>query len=657
MRFYVVLGAMTAISPFGLRAQAPIAPTPETVGRARGDDAGGYNIVNSFELGYRLRSVGGNLGKYRSDVNYGNGVRLLSSNLTVHSKEGHGRYFDDLALTTLGLGNDPYQSAVLRLAKNRWYRYDLLWRQNEYFNPALTISSGRHAMNVRRRLQDHDLTLFPQSKLRFLFGYSRNRQDGPALATVQQFGAHQDEFPLFTEVRRQRNEYRAGGELNIRRTKITFVRGWENFKEDTTGSLTDPSPGDNTADRIALRAFRRSEPYHGNTPFSRAVITSEPAPWFTLHARASYAISRRDFVLDEYAVGSDRFGADRSRQILVSGSGRRPVATANLTLNLFPAESVTISNHTAFHHSRMEGEHVYSETVNSAPGFTSLPFQYLGVRTLANTTDLNWRLTPRLTAFAGYQFSKRRIRSREQAERTPSPDDREAEQENSLHTILAGVRLRPARPLTVNVDGEIGRASTPFYPVSEKNYHALGGRLGYRSRSLQLTAYSKANYNANSNRITAHSSRSRHYAAAGSWNASSGLALEAGYTKMHLDTVSGVAYFAAGRATAGASLFASNMQVAHAGVRIGVAQRADLFAGYQRVQDAGDGRRAAGADAIAAAQVLPMRYHSPSARLSVRLKNKLRWNAGYQYYGYGEEFSPLQGYRGHTGFTSLLWSF
>lgn len=657
MRLAVRFALLLALLGGAVSGQVPVAPTSETVGRARGEDLKGYNVVHSFELGYRFRSTGGNLGKYRSDVNYGNGIRLLASQLTVHSKDGHGRWFDELTLSTLGLGNDPYQSAVLRLGKNRLYRYDLMWRLNEYYNPALPVSFGQHAMDTRRRLQDHDLTLLPQSKLRLLFGYSRNSQDGPALSTVQQFGAHQDEFPVFADLRRLRNEYRVGGELSLRRMKITLLRGWENFREDSRQTLTAPSLGNNPADRLALRSFRRDEPYHGTTPFWRGVLVSEPAHWLTMNLRGSYAITRRDFVLDEFAAGADRFGADRARQIVVSGSGRRPVATASLTLNLLPAEAVSITNHTAFHHSRMQGDHVYNETVNNIPGFTSLPFEYLGIRTLANSTDLNYRWTPRAALYAGYHYSERRVRSRRQAERTPSPDDIYGEQDNTLHSGLAGIRLRPAKPLSIHLDGEIGRASRPFYPVSEKDYHALGGRIAYRTRTVQFNAYSKVNYNANSNRITAHSSRGRTYAAAGSWTGVSWLSLDAGYTKMHLDTVSGLAYFLGGVEQRSRSLYLSNLHVGNAAARVSLRQRVDLTLGYQVVKDVGDGRSAPGTSAFSAAQVFPLSYHSPSARVSVRLRNKLRWNAGYQYYGYGEQFSTAQGYRAHTGFSSLLWSF
>jgi hypothetical protein len=37
------------------------------------------------------------------------------------------------------------------------------------------------------------------------------------------------------------------------------------------------------------------------------------------------------------------------------------------------------------------------------------------------------------------------------------------------------------------------------------------------------------------------------------------------------------------------------------------------------------------------------------------LHTKLRWNAGYQHYGYREEFFSRQNYRAHTGYVSLPW--
>src|SRR5437762_13216527 len=218
-------------------AQQVVAPTAEPVGSTRGENAGNYNITNSFETGYRWSLIDGDLGKYRSDVNYRNGIRLLGSSLTINSKEGHGRFFDEILLNTLGLGNDPYQSAVLRIQKNRLYRYDMMWRLNDYYNPGLTVAGGLHSMDTVRRLQDHDLTLLPQSHYRFRVGYSRNTQDGPALSTAQEFDANGFGLPVFNNVRRSWNEYRVGTDLEFHDFQLTITRRWDFFKDDSGYSL------------------------------------------------------------------------------------------------------------------------------------------------------------------------------------------------------------------------------------------------------------------------------------------------------------------------------------------------------------------------------------------------------------------------------------
>jgi len=75
----LVLTALAAAA--ALAAQQTVTPTEARVGPVRGDNIGNYNVVNSFETGYRFRRIDGNEGKYRSDINYGNGLRLLGSSL------------------------------------------------------------------------------------------------------------------------------------------------------------------------------------------------------------------------------------------------------------------------------------------------------------------------------------------------------------------------------------------------------------------------------------------------------------------------------------------------------------------------------------------------------------------------------------------------
>lgn len=659
---------IAAIAIGQLPGQPTVAPTTEAVGPARGENVGGYNISDSFELGYRFRSLGGNLGKYRSDVNFGNGIRLLGSRLQLNSREGRGRLFDELSLTTQGLGNDPYQSAILRLEKNRIYRYDLSWRLAEYYNPALAVSAGQHLLDTRRRFQDHDFTLFPQSAFKLFAGYTRNSQTGPGLSTVQAFDSRGDEFPLFMDVRRQRNEYRLGGEATLAGFTLNFLRGWDNFKDDTPIGPQTLSPGNNTADLTTLSSFRRTEPYHGNSPYWRLFLTRNTRK-FSMNARYSNVSGRRNFLVDELAIGADRLGAARNRQVFVFGSGSRPVVAASLNLSLHPSSKLTLTNHTGFHNSRMNGDASFQEINNDRAGAQLFNFQYLGIRSIQSITDATYSAAKWIGVYGGYHYSTRRIQSLEGQRFDGFTDSVFFEQRNRVHSGLGGLRLRPVKALTIQLDTEIGRASRPFFPISERNYHALNGRIQYRARNLSLSAQTRTFYNNNSVSLFAHSSRSRQYSYDASWTPGSRFSIDAGYSKLHLDTSTGIAYFAASQFIEGAkSLYISNLHSAHLGSRVAFSKRADLYVGYSIVRDTGDGRQFpspipavdnAALQVLSFAQTFPMSYQAPMARLSVVLTTKLRWNLGYQHYAYREDFSQLfyQNYRAHTGYVSLLWSF
>ncbi len=273
--------------------------------------------------------------------------------------------------------------------------------------------------------------------------------------------------------------------------------------------------------------------------------------------------------------------------------------------------------------------------------------------------------------YAGYQYSNRQIRSIEQTV-TNAPDRLEVSQDNTLHSGVFGFRLRPAKPLTISVDTEIGHNNNPFYPISERNYHALGGRVLYKARKFTLSGQVKTNYNTNSVSLSAHSSKSRIYSADASWNPVDWFALDAGYNKIHLDTVSGIAYFVQGDLVNGSSIYISNIHAASLSAHFTIRRRVDVYAGFNRVQDTGDGRSTPSLLINAndpnpalttanfyfyAAQTFPLTFESPLARVSVRITPKLRWNAGYQFYHYKEEFSDRQNYRANTGFTSLAFSF
>lgn len=644
-------------------AQQTVAPTQAPVGPANGDNAANYNIVNSFEAGYRFATAGGDPEEYKSQVNYADGFRLLSSSFSMFSRDGHGKYFDELTLSTLGLGGDPYESATLRIAKNNLYRFDMNWRLNDYYNPGLA-SAGQQSGNFRATQYtslDNDLVLFPQSKIKFFLGYSRQVQDGPEFTNVGGFLgapvkpsiAGQDTTG-FTTLRDARNEYRVGNEFQLWGVTVNWMHGWEDFKEDFF------EPADPTNNRPTSQFVN---PYHGTSPYWRVGLFTN-RKWFAVNGRFTYTSGRRAYVSEQSGLLGGSGTNLGPFQVTTMGTAQRPAATGNLSVSVFLTPKLTLTNSTAVYNIRTMGNSEFLQLNNGTGQFVTQDFEYLGIRTIVNQTDLNYQMRKWIAFFAGYNYSDRSINS-VLALGTPA-----YEQTNIVNSGVFGVRVKPIEPLTILLSGEVGHANRPFTPKSDKNYQDLNARIQYKKKSLLLSAYVQTNYNNNSISITAFSSHARTYSANASWTPFDWLSFNADYVKLHLDTLGGLSFFDNGNLANQYSLYISNLHTANLGLRFALGKRVELYAGYSHIQDVGDGRNnpfgnGFGTDipGFQQAQTFPMKYLSPLGRVSVKISERIRWNAGYQYYGYredfftGDDFLPDHAYRATTGYTSLTWSF
>jgi hypothetical protein len=262
----LVLLAALALSP-GARAQG-------SSEQLEGIDLGGYNIHQSIEFGYRSSNINGNMNTYNTFENLGSGVRLFDFDFSMRSIDHHGLFFDNLTFSNFGYGGDPNNVSRMRIEKNKWYDFRLLFRRDKNFwdynlfanplnpaalNPAGSLTTGcyvgpptaafpqgapaycsspaiaqNNSLNSQylvRRMQDYDLNLLPTSKVRFRLGYSHNRNQGPGSfstdsGTISAF----DETYSYTT-----NSYRAGVDVRILpRTTLSFDEFLSYFKQDNT---------------------------------------------------------------------------------------------------------------------------------------------------------------------------------------------------------------------------------------------------------------------------------------------------------------------------------------------------------------------------------------------------------------------------------------
>src|SRR5271155_133646 len=223
---------------------SPIARAQDNSGELKGINSGDYNIHQTIEFGYRLNEVTGNQNTYDTFENLGSGLRLFDYTLNMRSLDHNGLFFDSLDFSNFGYGGDPNDVTRLRLEKNKWDDFRFLFRRDKNFwdynllanplspstsIPAVGIATSPHSLDLVRRMQDYNLTLFPQSRVRVRLGFSHDRDEGPGFFTTDG-----GTIPQFNETYSYTtNSYRAGVDFRVLpKTTISYDQFLSYYKQD-----------------------------------------------------------------------------------------------------------------------------------------------------------------------------------------------------------------------------------------------------------------------------------------------------------------------------------------------------------------------------------------------------------------------------------------
>jgi hypothetical protein len=243
---------------------APASRAQDDSEAVKGIDSGNYNIQQSVELGYRGTWIDGNQDTYGTFVNLRTGPRVFDYSLHIRSLNHQGLLFDRLDFTNFGYGGDPDNVSRLRADKNKWYDFSLVFRRHKNFwdynllanplnpvpimptagnpltfpitNPVHPVTRSPHSLDLVRRMQDYDLTLLPQSRVRFRLGYSRDVDEGPALTSFH----GTTDFQLAQNFRMTTNAYHVGVDFRfLPKTTISYDQFLEYNKQDTVDTLAN----------------------------------------------------------------------------------------------------------------------------------------------------------------------------------------------------------------------------------------------------------------------------------------------------------------------------------------------------------------------------------------------------------------------------------
>jgi hypothetical protein len=255
---------------------SPIARAQDDPGDSKGIDSGDYNVHQSVEFGYRANEINGNKDTYDTFENLASGVRLFDYTLEMQSLDHKGLLFDNLSFSNFGYGGDPNDVTRLRIGKNKLYDFRVLFRRDKNFwdynllanplnpaslnapgslttgcyvgpptaafpqgapaycsTPAVAINNSPHGMDLVRRMEDYDLTLFPNSAVQVRLGYSRNRDEGPGFFTTDggTISDFNENYSYTT------NAYRVGVDFKILpRTTISYDQFLSHFSQNNVVS-------------------------------------------------------------------------------------------------------------------------------------------------------------------------------------------------------------------------------------------------------------------------------------------------------------------------------------------------------------------------------------------------------------------------------------
>lgn len=272
MKVRLAIHAIPSVLFIVVLSLLPAARAQDNAGESQGINSGDYNIRQTIEFGYRSSNINGNINTYNTFENLGSGVRLFDYDFQMHSLDHNGFLFDNLTFSNFGYGGDPNDVTRLRVQKNKWYDFRVLFRRDMNFwdynlfanplnpaalnppgslttgcyvgpptaafpqgapaycsNPAVAQNKSLASLYLVRRMQDYDLTLLPTSKVSFRLGYSRNRDEGPGYFTTDggTISAFDETYSYTT------NAYHVGVDFRVLpRTTLSFDEFLNYFKQD-----------------------------------------------------------------------------------------------------------------------------------------------------------------------------------------------------------------------------------------------------------------------------------------------------------------------------------------------------------------------------------------------------------------------------------------
>lgn len=624
-------------------------PTSQTVG----DDAGDFTVTSSIEFGYRGQRVGGDVNKFKSDLNYKAGPRLFDTTFLMKSKDGgKGDLFDTFLVTTTGWGADPSGNMRISVEKPELYRFEGVYRRFKYYrylnnivNPTWFFSQGTvfanpvtglHGYDVKTQMGDFDLTILPKNEtIRFTLGYSPERYDGLSFSNYHAFG---NEFWYPVNLRSRADDYRLGADGKLGPIDWTFLQGFRRFRDDTEidqATGLNPSSASSVAQ---LTSFNRREPTRGHVNFTRFSLHSLIADKLDITGRIIYSKATSNFLFADNFTGRNlnpRISSPvvfpptpptttpntaNPSYVSVDGNVERPNTVGDIGITYLASNKFRLSNTFRVEDFTIDGigtaNNFFSFTRPVTGGtrtdtrfFTGTEFTTVEYRKYQNIFEGDYQFTKNYSVHLGYRYGKRHeeqslsgnnIASNGVPAVTPAFE----EETNHTHAVFGGFKARPTNYWTIYFDAERGTADNVFTRIGNYDYTNVRAKTRIApNRKVNLNFGLIVRNNSNPSEIAGVSLedfgvdlKTRVFTSSIDWMPNSDITINTGYNFNWVNSDAVVEYTfgvppAANVRHLGRALYYQRLHHFYLDLTARLHHRMTLFTSYRINQDNGQGNR------------------------------------------------------------------
>lgn len=648
----LILAVLSAGGLFGQTATTTPVPSEEPA------------VTGYIDLGYRWQTgVHGSEATYRSIVDLNSGPKLLGADFTILNTglPAGSRFFDRINVRLSDIGDEPYETYHLSVAKSNLYTFTGDYRNIAYYNnlPAFAdplFGSGlildEQALDMHKRLGDFRLDLFPNHTFMPYFEYDHAADYGNGIAN---FVANSDEYPVNNLIRNSDEDYRAGLRIELPRWHFKLEQGGTTFKDDEQLNAGGSVPNDGNSfvpifgQTLSLTSLAEAYAIRGHSYYTDASFSANPFGWIDLYGTFLYSqpVSNVGFV-----------GADTGNNVLlsrllfytgelnfISAAAKSPHTSGNFGAEIRPVRRIRLLPSWFTDRMHTSGSNLGSDTLTTSPASQLSMASLLTGTLVSNSSQAGMQvffdLTNKITLHGGYKY----VWGNASDLLLPVAELTGYETGKIRRQVgLGGLAWRPVQNAWINVDFEGGSSGSTYFRTSLYNYAKASVRGRYKltkdlNLSANLTVLNNQNPTPGINySFLAHTeSASLQYIPNGGkiWN------FEGSYTRSTY--YSNISYLDPSTETPLLSKYRDNSHTVTALFNFNIPEWAPGFRPKITV----------GGTALVSNGSNPTAFYEPLARLSIPLRKNLEWNSELRYYGFGEDFFLYQGFRVYTVTTGV----